>query len=183
MTHTRASRVGFTLIEVTVALVIGGMALVAAAALFNGLARRAEGVERAGRRADRDANSERLLRTLFENIDLRGDSTSPPVSGDQRSIRFRAWCDEGRGSFAPCGVRLSIQQDAGLSFLQLELAGADSSTLVLRRGFREGRLRYLLYAREGSRWIDAWPARLVAPTAIAVIIERDTLLLPVWGGG
>ena len=181
MTHTRGS-LGFTLIEVTVALVIGGMALVAAAALFNGLARRAEGVERAGRRADRDANSERLLRTLFENIDLRGDSTSPPVSGDQRSIRFRAWCDEGRGSFAPCGVRLSIQQDAGLSFLQLELSGADTSTLVLRRGFREGRLRYLLNAREGGQWTDVWP-RLVAPTAIALIIERDTLLLPVWGGG
>ena len=182
MTHTRGSRVGFTLIEVTVALVIGGMALVAAAALFNGFARRAEDVERVGRRADRDANTERLLRTLFENIDLRGDSTSPPVSGDQRSIRFRAWCDEGRGSLAPCGVRLSILQDAGLSLLQLELAGADTTALVLRRGFRNGSLRYLLYAREGGQWIDAWP-RLVAPTAIAVIIERDTLLLPVWGGG
>lgn len=182
MMRYRESRAGFTLIEVTVALVIGGMALVAAAALFNGLAQRAAAVERAGRRADRDANAERLLRSLFENMDLRGDSTSPPVAGDQRSIRFRAWCDEGRGSFTPCSVRLSIQQDAGLSFLQLELAGADTTTLVLRRGFREGRLRYLRYAREGGQWTDTWP-RLVAPTAIAVIIERDTLLLPVWGGG
>jgi prepilin-type N-terminal cleavage/methylation domain-containing protein len=178
----RGSRAGFTLIEVTVALVISGMALVAAAALFNGLAQRAEAVERAGRHADRDANAERLLRTLFENMDLRGDSTSPPVAGDGRSMRFRAWCDEGRGSFAPCSVRLSIQQDARLSFLQLDLAGADTTRLILRRGFREGRLRYLRTAREGGEWTDTWP-RLVAPTAIAVIIERDTLLLPVWGGG
>jgi prepilin-type N-terminal cleavage/methylation domain-containing protein len=178
----RGRPAGFTLLEVTVALVIGGMAVAGAAALFHGLGQRAEAVERAARRADRDANAERLLRALLANVDFSGDTSSPAVAGDQRTMTFRTWCEQATGWLGRCSVRLFFEQDAGASSLRLDLTGAETITTVLQRGLREGRLRYLVDARQGGTWVDTWTRRGV-PMAVAVIIGRDTLLLPVWGGG
>ncbi|MGH7334195.1 MAG: PulJ/GspJ family protein [Candidatus Rokuibacteriota bacterium] len=178
--HHRVAN-GFTLIEVMVALMIGGMALAGAAALLSGLAERAEAIRTAAARVDREANAERVLRSLLANLELSPD-TSPSWVGDPRSARFRAWCDTPAGWPGRCAVRLFFQDSGGVGSLRLELIGAEPSVTELRRGFRAGHFRYLVNAGQGGQWTTRW-SHPVPPAAVAVITGNDTLLLTVWGGG
>lgn len=173
---------GFTLIEVMVALVVGGMAVAAAAALLSGLGDRAAAVERVAERVDRDANGERLLRSLLANLALSPDTAVHSLTGDATSARFGAWCDAPEGWLERCAVRLFFEQPGGVPSLRLALTGAVPTTMELRRGFRAGGLRYLVDAEHGGRWASTW-THIVPPLAVAVIMDRDTLLLPVWGSG
>jgi len=176
----RARRPGFTLVEVMVALVIGGMAVAGAAALLFGLTDRARAIGRAAARADVDANGERLLRALLANLDLTSD-TAARFAGDATSATFPAWCDTPAGWLNHCLVRLSFDRRDGATVLSVEFRGADSSVINVRRGFQRGRFRYLLDVDRRLTWVDNW-SRLVAPTGLAVIVDADTLLLSVWGG-
>ncbi len=175
------SALGFTLIEVMVALVIGGMAVAGAAALLSGLADRAQAIARAATRADGDANAERVLRALVANLELSTDTT-PSFVGDATSARFRAWCDTPGGWLERCTARLFFEQRGELASLRLELIGREATVIELQSGIRAGRFRYLVNVDHVLTWKDTW-SHLVPPTAVAVIAERDTLLLPVWGGG
>ncbi len=186
----RRRAAGFTLVEVMVALVVGGMALAGAAMLLSALGGRAEAIETAAERVDRDANAERLLQNLFANLDLQGDTTRALV-GDERSVSFRAWCDTPAGWLDRCSVRLFFEQEQGVWTLRLALPStrtpppitkAASSGTVLRSGFHAGGFRYLASAKDGGSWVASW-SEIVAPAAVALIVERDTLLLSVWGGG
>ena len=177
----RARQRGFTLIEVMVALVIGGMAVASAAALLHGLGNRAQAIGLAATRADGDANGERLLRALVTNIDLTSDTTKS-FAGTASSATFPAWCDTPAGWLTPCVVRLAFERREGASVLGVELRSADSSSIEVRRAFQRGRFRYLVEIDRRRSWVDRW-SKPVPPTAVAVIIDGDTLLLPVWGGG
>lgn len=179
MMGNRRPRHGFTLLEVLVALVIGGMALAGAATLFTGLGQRSDQVNEAAQRMDRDANSERLLRALLANLDLTAD-TMASLSGGKHSVRFSSWCLTAAGWLDRCGVHLFFNEDQSAQRLILELTG--STSLVLRTGFRSGEFRYLVDARYGGSWASTW-SRIVVPAAIALIMDADTLLLPVWGSG
>lgn len=172
---------GFTLLEVMVALTVGGMAVAVAAALLTGLGDRATELAAAARRVDRDANAEQLLRALTANLQPGSDSAGP-FRGDSRSAAFRSWCDAPSGWLERCAVRLSLAPEArGLSLI-LRLAGSDTTVVRMRSGIGVGRLRYLLDAANGGQWADRW-SDLVPPTAIEVIADRDTLFLTVRSGG
>src|SRR5689334_15918905 len=103
MTSARPAT-GFTLLEVMVALVIGGMAVAGAAALLGVLGERAQAVERAGARADGDANAERVLRLLVANLNL--PDTTRSFAGDPNTVGFRSWCETPAGWLDRCAVRL-----------------------------------------------------------------------------
>jgi prepilin-type N-terminal cleavage/methylation domain-containing protein len=170
------ARFGFTLVEVMVALVIGSMAVAGAAALLGGLGDRAEAIDLAGSRADADANAERLLRALAENLDI-GFDTMPPLAGSADSMAFRAWCQTPGGWLDRCAVRLLFDHRQGVAVFDLELRGADSSTLTLRHGFDHGRFRYLEEVDHRLRWVESW-SRRAPPGALGIVIDADTLLLP-----
>jgi len=173
---------GFTLVEVMVALLIGGMVVAGAAGLLSALGNRVQAIERAAARADEDANGERLLRTLVANLEFGADTTTPSFVGDLSSALFRSWCETPAGWLDHCTVRLAFESQKSTTVLKLELRGAYSTILDLRRGFRNGRLRYLQEVDRRLSWVDTWSQR-IAPRGLAVIIDRDTLLLPVGGGG
>jgi prepilin-type N-terminal cleavage/methylation domain-containing protein len=177
----RERAAGFTLIEVMVALVVGAMAVAAAAALLAGLANRAAAVEQAAARRDRDANAERLLRSLLSNLQLAADTTSRTLAGDGQSVRFQTWCHTPAGWLGPCTARLRFARDSGGGSLMLELTSVESQMMELKRGFQSGALRYLLDPAQGGQWTDRW-SHVVPPAAVAVIVDRDTLMLAVWGG-
>jgi prepilin-type N-terminal cleavage/methylation domain-containing protein len=175
------SRRGFTLIEVTVALVIGGMALSAAAALLSGLSSRAEQIRSAGARVDRDANAERLLRNLLANLRASGDSTLT-VRGDSGSVTLQAWCATVEGWLRPCRARLGLERDSTSVEFRLELTGggAENRSVVFRQGARvPAGLRYLRDAAGGGTWVSRW-TEVVAPSAISVFAGADTLVLLTW---
>jgi hypothetical protein len=50
----------------------------------------------------------------------------------------------------------------------------------LRKDLRRARFRYLVSIDDVLTWMDAW-SHLGPPMAVALIVERDTLLMPVWG--
>jgi prepilin-type N-terminal cleavage/methylation domain-containing protein len=176
-----AGSAGFTLLEVMVALTVGGMALAVAVALLAGLGDRATGLAAAARRVDREANAERLLRALTANLQIGSDSTGP-FRGDSRSAAFRSWCDAPSGWLERCAVRVSLEPETrGLSLI-LRLAGPDTTLIRMRSGIGIGTLRYLVDAANGGRWADRWSG-MVPPAAMQVIADRDTLFLTVRSGG
>lgn len=165
---------GFTLIEVTVALVIGGLAISAAAALLLALDERAGALAAARVRVDRDANAERLLRHLTDNLILQ--DSAPTLRGDARHLSFHSWCETPAGWLGRCNVRLTIAPRGDEQTLVLELDGVADQIIKLRTA-RALVFRYLSDARHRGRWTERWSAT-VLPHAIAVIGDRDTLLLP-----
>jgi prepilin-type N-terminal cleavage/methylation domain-containing protein len=173
---------GFTLIEIVVALVVGGMAVAVAAALLLGLGDRADAIKTAAARVDRDANAERLLRSLLGNLDLGGDGPLV-LGGDETSVSFRSWCASAGGWLDRCGARLFIERRREGSVVRVEVrAAADTSVVDLWDAPAGARLRYLVDPANGGRWADAW-RQIAVPRGIAVIVDADTLLIPVWGRG
>ena len=174
------NRRGFTLIEVVVALMIGGMALSAAVALLGGLARRVDEVRAAGAAEDRDANGERLLRTLFAN--LRGPAdTLPVLVGDSSRVAFHTWCETGEGWLRPCEAELHVAGKDTLQF-QLTLAGSDTASMAVLtapHGGEPAGIRYLLDPAGGGTWLTSWSKR-TAPGAVAMIAGGDTLIFATW---
>ncbi len=174
-----STRRGFTLIEVTIALVVGGMALSAAVALLTGLGERADQIRAAAARVDRDANAERLLRSLWTNL-RPSDDSSPTVSGDSMAVEFSAWCESVEGWLRPCRARLAVDHDGPASHFTLVLSAAETMTMTFWSRKRDpGRIRYLRNAANGGTWMTRW-TDIVPPAAIAVITGADTVVFPTW---
>lgn len=181
---SRRAKAGFTLLEITVALVIGGTVVLAATGLFLGLAGREEAIRESSARIDRESNAEQLLRTLFNNVEVSTDSATS-IIGDSAGVTFRAWCRTGSSELNRCGVRLSIERHGPVALLALQLTPVlrDSAgpgvPIELRRG-STGAFRYLVDPGTGGQWTTSW-SRRQPPMAMSVIIDLDTLLLPVSG--
>jgi prepilin-type N-terminal cleavage/methylation domain-containing protein len=172
-----ARRGGFSLIEVTVALVVGGMALSAAAALLSGLGDREHGIRAAAARVDRDANAERLLRGLWGNLRLSVDSA---VRGDAAVMEFQSWCETVEGWLRPCHARLAVEREGDGFQFRLALTSGDTHTMTLWRTDRApAGIRYLRNVTGGGTWVSRWSDNVV-PSAVEVIVGPDTLLLPTW---
>ena len=175
-----ASRSGFTLMEVVVALVVSAMTVTAAAMLLRSLADRTETIRRAAVTVDRRENGERLLRQLVTNTESHVDST-PSFVGDSASVRFSTWCETSHGWLGRCKAELGFAHDTHESVLRLQLHGADSGTVTLGQDIGHGSFRYLLNAESRGTWLDRW-SLLGPPEALAILLDSDTLFLPVRGG-
>ncbi|PYP60083.1 MAG: hypothetical protein DMD40_01995 [Gemmatimonadetes bacterium] len=172
------TRRGFTLIEITVALIVGGMALSAAAALLTGLSDRADEIRTAGMRADGEGNGERLLRNLLGNLRFSTDSTHT-LSGDSLAVTFLTSCETVEGWLRPCRARLAIEPPERFQ-LTLALRAGETHTIVLSRGARiPTAIRYLRDPAHGGRWVRQW-TEIVTPAALELTAGTDTVLLPVW---
>lgn len=182
------SRDGFTLIEVMLALMIGGMAISGAALLLMGLSDRGRAIDAVAWQVDREANAERLLRTTVRNLELSSDMT-PSLEGNATSAHFRSWCDSPIGWPVPCSVHLAVRETAHGQTLLLELRQVDPgirperdpngpTVIDLWNRLQYARILYLIDAGQGGRWTDQW-SELVPPPAVGVIVNSDTLILPV----
>jgi len=181
-------RRGFTLLEVLVGLVVGAIAFTAAATLLLGLVDRLQAVAAESIRTDRDANGERLIRSLVAAVE-RPSAEVPPLEGNDRSVRFESWCDAPDGWPARCSVRLGFVASGGSSAVVLETttapgppgaaSGADSP-VEMWQGLGSGHLLYLVTARDGGRWVDRWSDRRL-PIALGLVLDADTLVLAVGG--
>jgi prepilin-type N-terminal cleavage/methylation domain-containing protein len=177
-------RAGFTLLELMVALVVGGVAITAASALYLALGSRADAIEATSLGTSRAANAERLLRLLAANVETRADH--PGVRGDAEKVTLDTSCETAHGWPEPCRVRLELAGDGASRRLLLRRlateagssAPADARGVVLRDSLRSGGFVYLVDASHGGSWSAAW-AEPSPPPAIAVVLDGDTLLLPV----
>lgn len=169
-------RWGFSLIELVVALAVGGLAVSGGALLLNGLADRAGRLRSVGESADAGANAERVLSAWLRNVDL-GPDRAPAVRGDTGRAVVATWCERPVPWLVPCVVRLEVQT-LGTGG-RLELVTGDGSD-TLRVTVASGRSVGLRYWRQGAggAWQSAW-SELTPPAVVGVVADGDTLLFPV----
>jgi prepilin-type N-terminal cleavage/methylation domain-containing protein len=145
----RHSRSGFTLIEVMVALAVAAVVVLGARLALEQLADDAGRIIDGAVLADRDANAERLLRSLFRRLEV-GTGSAGTFGGDERSMSFTTWCDVPGGWQERCEATLAIDTIGDEPALLARLSttrpreGAGSAA-----GVRESPCR----ARWGSWWM------------------------------
>jgi prepilin-type N-terminal cleavage/methylation domain-containing protein len=167
------ARGGFTLIEVIVAIAIGVFVVVAARLLLENLGAVTDRIVFSTGEADRDANGERLLRSLVGQIEVGIQRET--FGGDERSAEFTSWCRVPRGWIERCRITLAIDSAESAPVLAATLPNGDR--VVVRRARFALRLRYLVDAREGGTWFAKWGDGLLAPRAIGVLADSDTVIV------
>ena len=173
---SRPARGGFTLIEVMVALVLSAIVLLGARAMLGEVGDDTLRIAAQARKLDADANGERTLRALVSELEL-GASDSTQLSGDPRRANFASWCDVPAGWKERCAVSLIIERRADGDALVIQTSR--SAALVVRERVRAGSLRYLSTVGGGGEWIRIWGAGITAPLAIGIILDADTLIVPI----
>jgi prepilin-type N-terminal cleavage/methylation domain-containing protein len=178
----RRDRMGFTLIEVVVALALGGLILLGARRMLEQLADEAYRITRDAAAADADANGERVLRALAGRLEV-GTGDAGPFAGEPAATRFTTWCEVPDGWLERCRVTLVIAPAAGAPasapVLVAQIPGR--APLPLVRGVQADGLRYLVTAAHGGEWFRSWGEGITAPVALGVIRVRgevrDTLIV------
>jgi prepilin-type N-terminal cleavage/methylation domain-containing protein len=172
-----AGRDGFTLIEVVVALSISALLLVGARAVLEQLGGHAEAVVGAAAAADREANGQALARALLGRAETNPDA-GRRFDGTEAGVRFHTSCDVPAGWLERCEATLGfIAAGGGAPVLAVEAGGADPQPL--RRGFRDGKLIYLGDPANGGAWVRNWASAVETPFAVGVVIDGDTLVVPI----
>jgi prepilin-type N-terminal cleavage/methylation domain-containing protein len=175
----RSARRGFTLIELVVAITISALVILAGRMLLENLGAAADRIDRAAQKGAGDANGERLLRALVAQIDVGIQGAT--FAGDEQSAQFTSWCQSPRGWRERCRITLSIEMVNGSPALTTTLPGNDR--VVLYRAERALRLRYLVDPSAGGTWFVKWGDGLLAPRAIGVIADSDTLIIRIGDHG
>ena len=170
-----AERGGFTLLEVMVALAISGLLLLGARALLVQVGAAAGQIAGSAAEVDREANAERLLRSLVGRVEQPRPESE--FVGTPQGVRFATWCDVPAGWLERCSVSLGILQAGEGRVLALQAEGGE--VVALRRGFAAGHLLYLHDAGSGGMWRREWSSSVSAPVAIGVVMDGDTTILRV----
>jgi prepilin-type N-terminal cleavage/methylation domain-containing protein len=189
--HKRGASSGFTLIEIMVAIAIGGLVLLGARSLLEALADEEGHVAREAAIHDARANGERLLRDLVGQMEV-GTKEGGSFAGDPGEATFTSWCDVPAGWQERCRVTIAvenaIESDSESARASIRASDGESDRtgpalvarlpggrrVVLRTGFRAGELRYLNSAASGGQWFRQWGQGITAPLAIGVLLERES---------
>ena len=169
----RTARRGFTLVEVIVAIAISALVVLAARMLLENLGAGTARIVAATREVDRDANAERLLRSLVGQIEVGIQRET--FAGDEHSAEFTSWCRMPRGWMERCRLTLSVDVAQGSPILTATLPNGDRAALA--RADHSLRLRYLVDASAGGTWFVKWGEGLLAPRAIGVLADSDTVIV------
>jgi len=149
-------RLGFTLIEVMVALVIAGIVIVAAHRIFTGVADGARAVGVARENLDRSANARRWLKATFLSLE-------PPFEGRADRVSFSSWQLVPGDWFEQTPTQL-VQDEHRL----LGTTWADS--LRLADSVTDVAFDYLLDPGAETKWVREWISPVSAPIAVRLRI-------------
>ncbi len=174
------ARGGFTLIEIIVALVVSSIVLLGARAMLSEVGDDALRIATQAQRVDSEANAERTLRALVRGLELSAND-SAQFSGDERRVQFSSWCDVPAGWQERCSVALVIEKRRDGDALVIHASAR--APMTVRARVRAGSLRYLSTVTAGGDWIRMWGAGITAPLAIGIILDADTLIVPIGGRG
>jgi prepilin-type N-terminal cleavage/methylation domain-containing protein len=172
----RGEAPGFTLIEVMVALVVSAIVLLGARAMLGEVGDAAARISVESGRLDTNANADHALRALVRNLDL-GYANEAVFAGELRQVTFVSWCDTPNGWQERCKVEITIEKREGGDALVVQTSR--SGAIVVRDRVRNGSLRYLTTVYGGGEWIRSWGAGITAPLAIGIILDSDTLIVPI----
>jgi prepilin-type N-terminal cleavage/methylation domain-containing protein len=171
----RRSR-GFTLIEVLVALTLGGALVLAAHAVFGGASDAAAALTQ--RRTAHDAQM--AGRAAISRAVASLDPASPGAvgfDGSEHRMRFSTRERDARGRLVLRTLTVAMQ-DGRL------IAAADTAVIAALPDVEEAAFDYLLTAGADARWVAGWHSPVSAPLAVRLRVQRtagavDTLLLAI----
>jgi prepilin-type N-terminal cleavage/methylation domain-containing protein len=175
-----SSRRGFTVLELLVAVLVGGVVLLAAAATVQVLGHSSGMQLSAAVRQHQRLERESLLRDLVAMLEIdTGDS--PAFTGLPHGARFTSWCQVPRGWLERCHVLLAtVPLERGIAIM---VETAPGYVTEIATAGESAELRFLVSARDGGIWLDRWEGGITIPYAIALLVDRDTIILPIGGRG
>ncbi len=162
-----AARRGFTLVEVMVALAIGGVVLVLAGRIFTVVTDSARLIESERLLTERSANGRRWLRAALASVVPTSDRA--PFEGSSEALAFVAATPRPNGRFDT--ERIELGSSAGALIAKRSVSGA----IVMDSGVQAARFEYLGSPGEGSRWVPAWRSTTSAPLAVRLRVARLAL--------
>lgn len=167
------ARRGFTVLELTVALAVAGIVMFTAWSMVDQVARASAGIASYSNQSDREANADRLLRSLLSQIIAPADSLSV-FAGAPDVMRFVTRCEQPGGWQEACEAGLALTHMDG----QLKLHAVFPDRIVELHAY-SGRasFRYLESPAHGGRWLPSWKSALSIPWAIGVVTDRDTAIV------
>ena len=165
---------GFTLIEITLALAISGLAILGSMLLLDQLDDSARRIAATAARDASDGNGNRLLERLLLDATRTPDSTHA-LRGDELSLELSTTCDAPAGWREPCRIALTIDQRNDTGTVSVTQPG--HPPLHLRAFAGEVEFRYRSIVQSDSAWLRRWTSLSLYPPAIAIANDRDTTVL------
>lgn len=170
-------RLGFTLIEVMVALALGGMVLLMAHRIFGSAADAMRALRQSREALDREQNGARWLTLAFGNLDVADSAGGFEGRPDQ--VRFQSRQLTPEGWFARLPVELRAEGGA------LVARSGPERPITLADSVVGAEFDYLLEPGARTKWVRTWISPLSAPVAVRLRIARrangvnwtDTLLV------
>jgi prepilin-type N-terminal cleavage/methylation domain-containing protein len=163
--HADVRGKGFTLIEVIVALAIGGIVVLLAHQLFIGVSDGVQRLAAARIGLDREANSRRLLAALAGSVEV-GPPGAGGFEGEPERMTFSTWFIDVDGWPEPRRVAVEHRDSA------LVATGLTEHPLQLRDSVMTVAFDYLLDHGTSAAWVHAWQSPTSAPLAIRVRVTR-----------
>lgn len=157
---------GFTLIELMLALVIGGLLVLTAGRLFSVAADAGGALGRARHRSDAEANGREWLTTTLGSLEVGAAGTSG-FQGDSAGMSFSAWVPVASGWMERRAVSLSISNG--------RLSGSAEGDVLLGDSLRSGAFDYETEYGDGVVWLSGWRSPMSAPIAVRIRLTRPTL--------
>ena len=176
-THPRAEpalqggdRRGFTLLEVLVALAIGGIVALLAHQLFGAVVVHGRTLTEARTTLDRVSNARRWLEATFLSLDVGTDGASGFEGRPDHAV-FSAWLLTSDGWFERRQV--ALRWDTG----RLRATVTPGTPIALMDSVADVEMDYLLEPGADSRWVREWVSPVSAPLAVRM---RVTLGRVTW---
>jgi len=158
---------GFTLVEVLVALTISGLVVLLTHRLFDAATESERTVQEARAALDREANARRWMQAAALSLDV-GQAAGDGFEGRPDRLSFSTWLETPGGWFAR--QRLALGQETGS--LVAVLGQAD--TIALATDVDAVAFDYLLEPGADTKWVREWTSPVSAPLAIRLRLGRGT---------
>jgi prepilin-type N-terminal cleavage/methylation domain-containing protein len=160
----RSRRQGFTLIEILIALAIGGLVVLLTHSLFSAVAERVSTLLETRAALDREANARRWLAATFLSLDV-GTDTAIGFDGRADRAAFSAWLLTADGWFTRRAVTLARQDGRLVATL------ASGEEIVLHDHVIDVAFDYLLEPGADARWVRKWVSLVSAPLAVRLRVR------------
>jgi prepilin-type N-terminal cleavage/methylation domain-containing protein len=157
-------RQGFTLVEVLIALAIGGLVVLLAHSLFGAVAERGSSVLETRAALDREMNARRWLAATFLSLDV-GSDTSLGFDGRADRASFSAWLPTADGWFTRRAVTLARLDNRLVATL------GPGEAIVLQDRVVDVAFDYLLEPGAEARWVREWVSPVSAPLAVRLRVR------------
>jgi prepilin-type N-terminal cleavage/methylation domain-containing protein len=165
----KRSPLGFTLVEVLVALTISGIVVLLAHRLFAAATEAARTVEDTRAALNREANARRWLQAAALSLDV-GQQAGDGFEGRSDRLAFSTWLETAKGWFAR--RRVELRSESGLFAAVVDQA----DTVVLAEDIDAVAFDYLLEPGADSKWVREWISPVSAPLAIRLRLRHGTMV-------